>query len=260
MTATAKLTIIAHTLAFVVGVAPTALAGPQMPKEMRGKWCPADEGSHCSKVMIVTSSKVMWRGGEGEELGCDVKGIRSRAKAWEVDLVCYGEGGRDRTKQAWSISGTRLLVNSGSFVRRAEVGIPDSSDVEGDAGTAHAGRTALSAAKPNIPDYFIARWCGDNNGYISREPSYLNPTGVCLEDEDTLIIDRNGYGTKDGYCEANSIKAWTDWGEARNTKQMGAPAIQISATCRDKDYANSRREFIVMYVTKGSLMIRQRTK
>ncbi len=128
-TATARLTIIAHTLAFVVGVAPTALAGPQIPKEMRGKWCLEDEGSHCSKVMIVTPSKVMWRGGEGEESGCEVKGIRARAKAWELDLVCYGEGGRDRTKQVWSISGTRLLVNGNSFVRRVEVGPPNRSDV-----------------------------------------------------------------------------------------------------------------------------------
>ena len=120
--------------------------------------------------------------------------------------------------------------------------------------------TALAASKPSIPDYFTARWCGDDEGYISREPSYINPTGDCLQDEGTLIIDRRGYGTKGGYCEADSIRTWTDWKEVRNTKQMGAPTIQIKATCRDKNYDNPRREFIVMYITKGSLIVRQRTK
>ena len=101
-TATAYLTIIAHTLAFVVGVAPTALAGPQIPKEMRGKWCLEDEGSHCSQVMIVTPSKSMWRGGEGEESECEVKGIRARAKAWELDRHNVHQSGKRKLQAAKS--------------------------------------------------------------------------------------------------------------------------------------------------------------
>jgi hypothetical protein len=92
---------------------------PRLPDAVLGQWCLEDDGSQCAEVMIVTPSKVMWRGGGGEEGECAVKGVRARAKAWETDLVCYGEGGRERAKRVWSISGTRLIVNETHFVRRA---------------------------------------------------------------------------------------------------------------------------------------------
>ena len=118
----------------------------------------------------------------------------------------------------------------------------------------------LAHSKTIIPDQFVGRWCGTEEYYILRgEPSYVNPTGDCLNDEYPLVIDREGYGTKDAWCMADSIKTLIDRGEARDTKNMGAPSIQINATCFDTNYKILRREFLIMVLTKGTLKIKKRS-
>ena len=112
-----------------------------------------------------------------------------------------------------------------------------------------------------ISNQFVGRWCGDKEYYILRgEPSYINPTGDCLKDEDPLVIDREGYGTRDAWCRADSIKTWIDWGEVRDTKNMGAPSIRINATCFDTNYKIFWKEFLEMVLTKGTLKIKGRSK
>jgi hypothetical protein len=117
----------------------------------------------------------------------------------------------------------------------------------------------LAHAKAIIPEQFVGRWCGGQEWYILREPSYLNPTGDCLTDEDPLVIDRKSYGMRDAYCEVDSIKTWIDWGEPRDTRNMGAPSIRINATCFDTNY-NRWKEFLIMVLPKGSLKIKERSK
>jgi hypothetical protein len=108
-------------LIVIVGLASTAAAGPQVPKELRGEWCPEVVGSHCSDIAVITPTQVRWLGGS-EEGGCDVKSIHARAKAWHLNLICYGEEGiGERTKWVLSISGTRLLINGSSFVRHLPI-------------------------------------------------------------------------------------------------------------------------------------------
>jgi hypothetical protein len=119
----------------------------------------------------------------------------------------------------------------------------------------------LAHSKAIIPGQFVGRWCGGEEYYILRgEPSYVNPTGDCLKDEDPLVIDREGYGTRDAWCKVDSIKTWIDWGEARDTKNMGAPSIRINATCFDTNYKILWREFLIMVLTKGTLKIKERSK
>jgi hypothetical protein len=119
----------------------------------------------------------------------------------------------------------------------------------------------LAHSKAIIPDPFVGRWCGTEEYYISRgEPSYVNPTGDCLKDEEPLVIDREGYGTRDAWCKMDSIKTWIDRGEARDTKNMGAPSIRINATCFDTSYKTLRREFLIMVLTKGTLKVKERSK
>ena len=118
----------------------------------------------------------------------------------------------------------------------------------------------LAHAKAIIPEQFVGRWCGGQEWYILREPSYLNPTGDCLKDEDPLVIDRESYGTRDAWCMVGSIKTWIDRGEARDTKTMGAPSIQTNATCFDTNYKILRRELLTMVFTKGFLKIKERSK
>jgi hypothetical protein len=119
----------------------------------------------------------------------------------------------------------------------------------------------LTLSKEIIPNQFVGRWCGAEESYILRgEPSYANPTGDCLKDEDPLVIDREGYGTRDAWCKADSIKAWIDRKEARDTKTMGAPSIQIKAACFDVNYKMLRRESVIMILTKGTLIIKEKTR
>jgi hypothetical protein len=99
--------------------APMQAREPRLPDVFLGRWCPESEGSHCTSFMIVTPSKVLYRGGD-EEGECRARGIRARAKAWKIDFVCYGEGGREVTKEVWSVSGTRLIVDGVSYVRKME--------------------------------------------------------------------------------------------------------------------------------------------
>jgi hypothetical protein len=117
----------------------------------------------------------------------------------------------------------------------------------------------LAHSEAIIPDQFVGRWCGGQEWYDLREPSYFNPTGDCLKDEDPLVIDRKGYGTKEAYCEVDSIKTSIDWGEPRNTKNMGAPSIRINATCFDINY-NRWREVLILVLPKGSLKIKEKAK
>jgi hypothetical protein len=113
----------------------------------------------------------------------------------------------------------------------------------------------LAHSKAIIPVQFVGRWCGTEENYILRgEPSYVNQTGDCLKDEDPLVIDNEGYGTRGAWCKVDSIKTWIDRGEARDTKNMGAPSIQINATCFDTNYKMFRREFLIMVLTKGTQM------
>src|SRR6516165_5394151 len=118
----------------------------------------------------------------------------------------------------------------------------------------------LAHAKAVIPDQFVGRWCGGEEWYILREPSYINPTGDCLKDENTLVIDRKGYGTRDAYCEVDSIKTSIDRGEPRDTKNMGAPSIRTNATCFDTKYNIRWRESLIMVLSKGSLKIKERSR
>jgi hypothetical protein len=119
----------------------------------------------------------------------------------------------------------------------------------------------LAHSKTIIPAQFVGRWCGTEEYYILRgEPSYVNPTGDCLNDEDPLVIDRESYGTRDAWCMVGSIKTWIDRGEARDTKTMGAPSIQTNATCFDTNYKILRRELLTMVFTKGFLKIKERSK
>lgn len=119
----------------------------------------------------------------------------------------------------------------------------------------------LAHSKTIIPAQFVGRWCGTEEYYILRgEPSYVNPTGDCLNDEVPLVIDGEGYGTRDAWCKVGSIKTWIDRGEARDTKNMGAPSIQINATCFDTNDKILRRELLIMVLTKGTLKIKERSK
>jgi hypothetical protein len=118
----------------------------------------------------------------------------------------------------------------------------------------------LAHSKAIIPGQFVGRWCGEEEYYILREPSYVNPTGDCLKDEYPLVIDREGYGTRDAWCKVDSIKTSIDWGEARDTKNMGAPSIRINATCFDTNYKILWRELRIMVLTKGDLKIKERSK
>lgn len=119
----------------------------------------------------------------------------------------------------------------------------------------------LAHSKAIVPDQFVGRWCGTEEYYILRgEPSYVNPTGDCLKDEDPLVINSEGYGTRDAWCRVDSTKTWIDRAEARDTKNMGAPSIQIYATCFDADYKVLRKELLIMVLTKGTLKIKERSK
>ena len=119
----------------------------------------------------------------------------------------------------------------------------------------------LAQSKTIVPNQFVGRWCGTEEYYILRgDPSYINPTGDCLNDEHLLVINKEGYGTRDAWCKADSMKTWIDRAEARDTKNMGAPSIQINATCFDTNYKLLRREIIIMVLTKGALKIKVRSK
>jgi hypothetical protein len=116
-------------------------------------------------------------------------------------------------------------------------------------------------SKTIISDQFVGRWCGTEGYYILRgEPSYVNPTGDCLNDEVPLVIDREGYGMRDAWCKADSIKTWIDRGEARDTKNLGAPSIQINATCFDTNYKMLRKEVLTIVLTKGTLKVKERSQ
>jgi hypothetical protein len=124
-------------------------------------------------------------------------------------------------------------------------------------GLAHCKATVPD--KTIIPEDFVGRWCGKQQWYDLREPSHINPTGDCLKDEEPLVIFRKGYGTREAYCEVDSIKTWIDWGEPRDTKNMGALSIRIDATCFDTNYKRWK-EFLIMVLPKGSLKIKERSK
>ena len=122
---------------FLVGAPGVQAREPRLPDVFLGRWCPAgtinhprseSESSHCTSYMIVTPSKVLYRGGD-EEGECRVRDIRARAKAWKIDFVCYGEV-REVTKEVWSVSGTRLIVDGVIYVRKMdESGLDGLDDV-----------------------------------------------------------------------------------------------------------------------------------
>jgi hypothetical protein len=122
-----------------------------------------------------------------------------------------------------------------------------------------------NAAGRSTPiDQFIGKWCGSEGEYIGRgDPSYINPTGDCHSDEETLVIAKDpwggqlSYGTKDALCKIDAVKVWTDWKEVRDTKNMGAPSVQLNASCFDTEYKPLRKEVLVSVLTKGILKVKE---
>jgi hypothetical protein len=114
---------------------------------------------------------------------------------------------------------------------------------------------ASAAHADRVPKEILGEWCGQSAQ--TEGVDYYFP-GTCRDTDGWLVVKPDRYEGHELGCRFASVKTWYDRNIARNTKETGVTVARINARCGGEGC--EWRESFIIYVSKGTLEIRERNR